>query len=143
MRIRIRNIPSRVYFRYGLLMIPGTIALVLVLIVIRHWVMIPLWLFGTIVVFSIAKDVIMFPFVWQAYDQKTSTISGSMIGRRGIAIKQLAPAGYIKVGGELWQAEKIGDGPPIEMGEWVRVKRMEGLKLFVVPTKNDDKKRLH
>ena len=143
MPISIRNIPSRVYLRYGLLMIPGTLALVLFLIVIRHWVMIPLWLFGTIVALSIAKDVIMFPFVWKAYDQKPSTIPGAMIARRGIAKERLAPGGYIQVGGELWRAEKIGDGPPIEMGEWVCVKRMEGLKLFVVPMKNEDKQRLH
>jgi membrane protein implicated in regulation of membrane protease activity len=124
-------------------MIPGTLALVMILIVIQHWVMIPLWLFGTIVAISIAKDVVMFPFVWKAYDQKPSTMPGSMIARRGIAIKRLEPVGYIQVGGELWRAEKIGDGPPIEMGDWVCVKRMEGLKLFVVPMKNDDRNRLH
>jgi membrane-bound ClpP family serine protease len=124
-------------------MIPGTLALVLILIVIRHWVMMPAWLFGTIVALSIAKDVIMFPFVWKAYDQKPSTIPGSMIARRGVAIKRLAPVGYIQVGGELWRAEKIGDGPPIEMGEWVRVKSMEGLKLYVISMRNEEREDLH
>jgi membrane protein implicated in regulation of membrane protease activity len=142
MRISIRNIPSRVYVRYGLLMIPGTLALVLILIVIGHWVVIPVWLFGTIVALSIAKDVIMFPFVWQAYDQKPSTSPGSMIARRGIAKERLAPVGYIQVGGELWRAEKIGDGPPIEIGEWVRVKKIDGLKLFVIPMKNEGRHHL-
>ena len=139
MRITIRNIPARVYLRYGLLMIPGTLALVLILIVVRHWVVIPVWLFGTLVALSIAKDVIMFPFVWQAYDQNQPTVPGSMIGRRGIAKERLAPVGYIQVGGELWWAVKIGGGPPIEMGEWVRVEKIEGLKLFVVAMKDEDR----
>ena len=135
MRIRIRNIPSRVYLRYGLLMVPGTLALILILIVIRHWVVIPGWLFGAIVALAVVKDVIMFPFVWRAYDQNPQTVTGSMIGKHGLARDRLAPTGYIRVGGELWQAEKIGSGPPIEMGEWVQVEEIEGLKLFVVPVR--------
>ena len=138
MRISVRNIPSRVYLRYGLLMIPGTAALVLILLVIRHWIVIPAWIFGSIVAFWIVKDVIMFPFVWQAYDQQPSKNPGSMVGRHGIAKERLAPGGYIQIGGELWQAEKVGSGPAIEIGEGVRVKKMEGLKLFVVSVKIDD-----
>ena len=138
MQISVRNIPSRVYLRYGLLMIPGTVALVLILLVIRHWIVIPAWIFGSIVALWIVKDVVLFPFVWQAYDQQPSKKSGSMVGRHGVAKERLAPAGYIQIGGELWQAEKVGSGPAIEIGEGVRVKKMEGLKLFVVSVKTDD-----
>jgi membrane-bound serine protease (ClpP class) len=54
-----------------------------------------------------------------------------MIGERGIAKERLAPAGYVQVHGELWRAEKIDDGPAIEMGQPVKIVKMEGLTLFV------------
>ena len=79
----------------------------------------------------IAKEVIIFPFVWRAYDQNQPGISRLMLGDRGVAKERLAPTGYIQVQGELWRAEKIGSGPPIEKGEFVRVEKMQGLKLFV------------
>jgi membrane-bound ClpP family serine protease len=141
MSISFKDIPARIYIRYGLLMIPGTVALVLILIVVHHWVAIPVWLGRIIVLLWIAKDVIMFPFVWRAYDWNPPDISRKMIGERGITKERLAPAGYIQIKGELWKAENIGDGPPIEKGEWVRVQKMDGLKLFVVPENREDNLR--
>ena len=35
----------------------------------------------------------------------------------GIAKERLAPAGYVQIHGELWRAEIIDDGPPVEMGQ--------------------------
>ena len=128
---RLANIPHRVYIRYLLLMIPGVVVLLLVLIVAQHWVSIPRWLFGTIVLLWILKEVIMFPFVWHAHDQDRPGPSRLMIGDRGVATERLAPVGYILVQGELWKAEKIDNGPPIEKGEFVRIAKMEGLKLYV------------
>lgn len=133
-----KNIPTRVYTRYGLLMIPSTVALVLILMVVHQWVAVPVWFGGIIVLLWIVKDVIMFPFVWRAYEWDRPGISSKMIGERGIAKERLAPTGYIRIKGELWRAENIGDGPPIEKGEWVRVQEMEGLKLFVVLEKQTD-----
>lgn len=126
-----KDIPTRVYVKYGLLMIPGTVALILVIIIARRWVTMPLWLSTTIVILWLIKDVVMFPFVWRSYDKTTAGISKSMIGKRGVAKERLAPTGYIQIQGELWRAEKIHEGPPIERGEYVRVTEMEGLKLFV------------
>jgi membrane protein implicated in regulation of membrane protease activity len=61
-----------------------------------------------------------------------------MIGARGIAKERLAPAGYVRIHGELWRAVKIGDVPAIEEGQPVRVKKMEGLTLFVLPLNPDE-----
>ena len=141
MSISLKNIPKRVYIRYGLLMIPGTIGLVLILIVVHQWVAIPVWLGLIIVLLWIAKDVLIFPFVWRAYDWNPSDVSGKMIGERGLAKERLAPTGYIQIKGELWRAENIGKGPSIEKGEWVRVQKMTGLKLFVVAEKQVDNLR--
>jgi len=40
-----------------------------------------------------------------------------MIGLRGITEDRLAPSGYVRVHGELWQAEVVQNSPPIEKGE--------------------------
>lgn len=138
MWIRLREIPSRVYIKYGLLIIPGTVVLILVLIVVGNWVPIPFWLRVTLIFLWIAKEIILFPFIWRAYDHNRSEVSSPMIGKRGRTRERLAPAGYIQVQSELWKAEIMPGEPSIEKDKWVRIKKMEGLKLFVVPEENED-----
>jgi len=140
MLIRFKEIPARVYIRYGLLAIPGTVVLILVLIIAQHWVPIPFWLRITLILLWIAKEVILFPFIWRAYDHNRSEVSSSMIGKRGLTREKLAPIGYIRVQGELWQAEIMPGEPSIEKDKWVRIKKIEGLKLFVVTEKADDRR---
>ena len=131
MDLNLREIPRSIYTRYILLNIPGLVAVILILIIIQYWVVLPLWLFWSIIGFWIIKDAVLFPFVWLAYDWNRPGRSRSMIGQRGMAKEQLSPSGYVQVQGELWRAEKIGDGPPIEAGQPVQIVRMEGLTLYV------------
>jgi membrane protein implicated in regulation of membrane protease activity len=131
MSLRLKQIPKPIYLRYILLNIPGLAAIILILIIIQHWVVLPLWLFWSIIVFWIVKDALLFPFVWRAYDWERPGRSRSMIGERGMAKKRLAPAGYVQIHGELWRAVKIDDGPPIEIGQSVKIVKMDGLTLFV------------
>jgi len=138
MRNRLKEIPSRVYIRYGLLSIPGTVVLILVLIVVRNWVPIPFWLRVSLMLLWVAKEVILFPFVWRAYDHAQSEVFHPMVGLRGITKERLAPAGYILVQGELWKAEKMSGEPPIGINKWVRVQKIEGLKLYVEPDGTED-----
>jgi membrane-bound ClpP family serine protease len=134
-----RKIPKAIFFRYILLNIPEFAAMILILIVIQYWVVIPVWLLWSIIGIWILKDVVLFPFIWRAYDWDRAGKSRSMIGERGVAKEKLDPAGYILIRGELWQAEKIGEGLPIEEGQPVRVKKMQGLTLFVVPDSKEDR----
>lgn len=125
------RISARVVLKYSLLQIPGTILLILILILLERWVPLSDWLFWTIVCVWIAKEVILFPFVWEAYDSRGAGKSGDMIGQRGIAEERLSPSGYVRVRGELWRAE-IGDGgAPVERGEVVKVLDIQGLTLHV------------
>ena len=133
MDLKLRKIPRPIYLRYILLNIPGLAAVILILIIIQHWVVLPLWLFWGFIGFWVVKDAALFPFVWRAYDWEGPGRSRSMIGERGIAKERLAPAGYVQVRGELWRAVKIDDGPPIEMGQSVKIVKMDGLTLFVEP----------
>ena len=114
-----------------MLNIPGLVAISLILIIIQHWVVLPLWLFWSIIGIWIVKDAVLFPFVWRAYDWERPGRSRSMIGELGIAKERLAPSGYVQVHGELWRAEKVGEGQPIEAGQSVQIVKMEGLTLFV------------
>jgi membrane protein implicated in regulation of membrane protease activity len=131
------EIPKSVFLRYLLMNVPGLIGFVLVLIIVRHWVAFPGWLFWVLIGCWIAKDVVLFPFVWRAYEPNESAIGESLIGKVGIVKKRLDPFGYIQVRGELWRAECQGKGPPIEEGCAVRIRKMEGLTLYVVPEKVD------
>jgi membrane protein implicated in regulation of membrane protease activity len=131
MDLNLRKIPRPIYLRYLLLNIPGLVAVILILIIIRHWVDLPAWLFWSIIGFWIIKDIVLFPVVWRSYDWERPGRSRSMIGERGVARDRLAPSGYVRVRGELWRAEKLGDGPAIEAGQPVKIIKMEGLTLFV------------
>ncbi len=131
MSLKLKKIPKPIYLRYILLNIPGLAAVILILIIIQNWVVLPVWLFWSIIGFWIVKDVVLFPFVWRAYDWERSGQSRSMIGERGIAKERLAPKGYVQVRGELWRAEIIDGASAIEMGQFVKIVKIDGLTLFV------------
>lgn len=128
---------ARVLVRYILLQVPGTALLVLVLIQFRNWFDLPAWSVWGLIAISVAKDVILFPFVWRAYDWDRQKEVHSMVGRQGIVKDRLAPSGYIQIRGELWKAKVVEGSPPIEKGEVVRVEEMQGLTLLVRPYKEE------
>jgi membrane protein implicated in regulation of membrane protease activity len=125
------RIKSGVYLRYILLGAVELLVLILVLKVIHRWVVIPDWLFLSLIAGWVAKDVVLFPFTWRAYDHDGPHAPESMVGERGVAKGTLNPSGYVQVRGELWKAERAGDGPPIEAGDHVRIHHREGLVLYV------------
>ena len=121
----------QVVMRYALFQIPGLVLLILILILVRRWVDFPLWFFWGSVFIWIVKDAVLFPFVWRAYDWSRSRDVHSLVGSEGIVEERLAPSGYIRVHGELWQAKMIREGPPIEKGEGVQIQGIRGLVLLV------------
>jgi len=122
---------ARVVVRYAVLQLPALVLLVLVLNLIRQWVDIPDWLVWGMVALWVLKDMILFPFVWRAYDTACPGVVNCMVGARGVAKDRLDPSGYIQVQGELWLAEVAGGGPPIDKGQRVQVRESFGLKLLV------------
>lgn len=128
-----RSWSTRVVVRYALLQVPAAVLLVLILILVRRWVEIPAWSVWGLVALWVAKDVALFPFVWRSYTRDRPGESNSMVGVRGIAKDRLDPSGYVRVRGELWQAEVMRGGPPISSGEGVKVRGTRGLTLLVQP----------
>ena len=122
---------SRILLRYTTLQMPALVLLILMLALVQRWVSLPAWFTWGLIALWIAKDVILFPFTWRAYDRSHKGSANSMIGLRGITENRLAPSGYVRVHGELWQSEVVENSPPIEKGESVKVYGNRGLTLLV------------
>ena len=122
---------TRIVVRYTLLQLPAIVLLILMLILVQRWVSLPAWFTWGLIIFWIAKDIVLFPLTWRAYDRSHRGSADWMIGLKGIAENRLAPSGYVHVRGELWQAEVEGNSEPIEKGESVRIYGNRGLTLLV------------
>jgi membrane protein implicated in regulation of membrane protease activity len=123
----------RILVRYALFQLPALVLLVLILILVRRWVDLPTWFEWGLIGAWVVKDAVLFPFVWPSYARGQMEDVNSIAGERGIAEERLAPAGYVCVHGELWQAEVMGGGYAIDRGEGVRVQAIRGLTLLVQP----------
>jgi membrane protein implicated in regulation of membrane protease activity len=121
----------RLVARYAVLQLPAQALVVLTLLLGRPWVDLPSWFFWGFIICWVLKDVILFPFVWRAYDGDRSGRGDSMDGLRGTAVEPLAPSGYVRVRGELWRAEMTGGRVQVEAGEAVLVRGTRGLTLLV------------
>jgi membrane protein implicated in regulation of membrane protease activity len=129
---------SRIVLKYALLQVPAFALLTFLLLLAKHWVDLPSWFIWGLIVFWAVKDVVLFPLTWRAYDQDRSRGASSMIGAHGVAEERLAPSGYVRIGGELWQAEVAGGAPPIERGERVHIENILGLTLLVSSVNNEN-----
>ena len=132
-RMLSKEAKRRIVQRYALYQIPDMAILVLVLSVLHHWVGLSLGLFIGLVGLWMVKYVLVFSFVWRAYDKPLPGDVTSLIGTQGIAEELLDPSGYIRVHGELWRAEVIGKTMAIEKGQAVLIERADGLTLLVKP----------
>ena len=123
----------RIVLRYALYQIPDMAILVLILFVLHQWVDLSLWLYIGFVSLWMVKYVLVFTFVWPAYDKPRPGDVKSLIGTEGIAEERLDPSGYVRVHGELWRGEVIEKTVPVEKGQTVLIERACGLTLLVKP----------
>jgi membrane protein implicated in regulation of membrane protease activity len=135
---------GRVILRYTLFQIPSLVILILTLVIIRTWFNLPGWLTGLCITVWVLKDIVLFPFVWRAYDPETRGHSKRMIGKQARVVERLAPRGYVELHGELWRAI-IGQGKsPVEKHASVRVLDVKGLTLLVESeTESDSAMEFH
>lgn len=124
---------ARVLLKYSLLQLPGVALLLVILVFVQRWVDIPPWAQWCIVGLWVAKDVILFPFVWRSYAWGRPEDKNPMLGAQAVAKDRLAPSGYVQVRGEIWWAEVVKGSPPVDQGEMVRVRDVRGLTLIVEP----------
>ena len=132
-RMLSKEAKRRIVQRYALYQIPDMAILILILFVLHQWVGLSLGLFIGLVSLWMVKYVLVFSFVWRAYDKPRPGDVTSLIGTQGIAEELLDPSGYIRVHGELWRAEVTGKTMAIEKGQTVLIERADGLTLLVKP----------
>ncbi len=77
----------------------------------------------------VAWAVISFRLGSQALRKKPLIGFSSMVGIDGRVVRTLAPEGFVRIRGELWQAKT--DAGEIPAGAMVRVVRQQRLKLIV------------
>jgi len=128
--MRSRRWSPRILIRYWLLQMPSILLVVgIVIVVHRHFDFPALYTWG-IVILWIAKDTILYFFLWRAYDPRPPA---PMVGLQGIAHEKIDPSGYVSVKGELWKAEVAQGYPAAEKGQAVEVLSVGGLTLKVRP----------
>jgi membrane protein implicated in regulation of membrane protease activity len=79
----------------------------------------------------IAKDLLAYPMMRQYYRSMPS--EQRIVGAAGVALSALAPRGFVRVGGEIWQAEVAAEIGTVAEGSHVRVREIQGLLLLVEP----------
>jgi membrane-bound ClpP family serine protease len=107
--------------------LPEVILLFLVLVLLRQWINVPMSVVWTFTLLFLVTNIILYPFVWRAYDKKHPD---ALYGTRGIASDRLSPCGFVRINNELWRA-KVREGDSyIEKGDVVKIVGMNGLALI-------------
>ena len=78
-------------------------------------------------VFEIAETGL---FLWWSKRRRASVGVETLVGKRGVAVGEVAPEGQVKVDGEIWRA-RCDAG--CDAGSPVVVRSVEGLTLVVDP----------
>jgi len=119
--------------KYLLFQLPGwTLAALALGFLVRVWDLAPgtaLLLFA----FWVIKDFALYPLLRSAYAGGHRDGAEALIGALGTARERLDPAGYVRVGAELWRAEVSRECAPVESGGAVRVRAVRDLTLQVEP----------
>ena len=126
----------RTLTRYWLLQLPAILFLAMLLFWAQQRQILSTQMALLILVIWVLKDAVLYPFLWKAYDPSAHDIRNQLIGLTGEAREPLNPVGYIRVNGELWQAEISDSRTKIRKGDRVRVSGVTGLTLRVQPVKD-------
>lgn len=127
----------KTWTRYLLLQIPGWVVAGLVALLIQRWFQLPDWTTPTALGIWIAKDLVLYPFLKEAYDGSTSrTPATRLVDEMGTAQQDLNPQGFVRVHGELWRAMVIGSSRIVRRGERVSIRRVERMLLLIEPVED-------
>lgn len=124
------NIPRKVYLRYFLFQLPGTVILVSVMLMVHHNIGFDWKIFWIVLLVWIIKDIVMFPFIWRSYGTSSETEVHGLRGKKGTVTRKLDPEGYVRIGGELWRAV-LDENGIAEKGERVVVISRQGITVRV------------
>ena len=92
---------------------------------------VPLWVAAGLPAAWVIKDYALYPILGFAYEADKRRPIERLIGADGAAIEPLAPAGYVRVRGELWRARGGPEDTAVGAGDAVEVVGVEGTTLLV------------
>jgi len=124
---------GRTLLRYTLFQIPDLILLSLGVAAAVRWWGLPVPAAYGLVALWIVKDVVMFPILRVAYESESGSGVDAICGALGVVTQSLKPAGYVRLGSELWKAELVSGDGPVSEGSAIRVVEVHGLTLIVEP----------
>lgn len=129
---------SRVLLKYWGIQAAGWIVVFFVAWVLADRFAWPRWTVWTICAIWVAKDAVLYPFVWRSYaSYAANTHAYPRPGTCGVALRRLNPTGIVRVEGEIWNAGIAPDSRMIEDGERIRVTGRDGMTLLVEAAPRD------
>jgi membrane protein implicated in regulation of membrane protease activity len=117
--------------KYLLFQIPGWLVVGGLAWAAHRWLGLHPWLALAALLVLVVKDAVLFRFVRDAYAVHPRPAAALLLGARGVAVDELAPEGFVRVGHELWRARLAPGAAPIPAGAPVRIESLEGLTLRV------------
>ncbi len=111
---------------YILAQLPGWVLAVLAVAALSRWMALPARVAVVVVILWIVKDLLLFPTMRRYY--RSEPAERRIVGQRGTAVTDIAPTGFVRVRGELWQASSEQD---IVAGSEIYVRDIHGLQLTV------------
>jgi membrane-bound ClpP family serine protease len=119
---------SGALLKYVILQIPGWVLAGVVGWLFVTWFDVPAWAAIALVSLWVAKDFALFPYMRRFYESASG--EPRIVGDAGVAVTDLNPRGFVRIHGELWQAE-AGANTHIAKGCGVCVRDIRGLLLVV------------
>jgi membrane protein implicated in regulation of membrane protease activity len=125
---------AAVFARYLLFQLPGCVVAAAVLAGLVHrghlsptvaYVLFGIW---------VVADIALFPVFRIGYETGgTRAGAEALVGAMGVALEDLDPEGYVRIGAERWRAVVAGGCAPVAAGAKVRVREVRQLTLVVEP----------
>jgi membrane protein implicated in regulation of membrane protease activity len=122
------------FVKYLLLEVPGWLLAGLVALALHQWLDLSATLVGTLLAIWIAKDLVLYPWLKDAFAGDAASEADKLVGAIGVVETPLDPVGIVRLGAELWRAEASPRERAIPSGRHIRVNAVRGLTLVVVET---------
>lgn len=106
--------------------LPGWVLALIAVAALSEWTALPGRVAVLVVILWIVKDLLLFPAMRRYY--RSDPAERRIVGQRGTAVTDIAPTGFVRVRGELWQAASDDN---IAAGSEIYVRDIHGLKLTV------------
>lgn len=124
---------QRTVLKYSLFQIPGIVLVAMGLSLFDYWIDLPGWIWALTLGVWVAKDVLLFPFLWRSFDDRHKAHSYLPLNQIATVVERIGPEGRVRLRNELWRAELAEGVEPIDPGTPVRVIEAKGLLLVVTP----------